>query len=394
MKSAAQRDDMTAAPGQLEVDVGLVAERVPAEDEDGAVEAELALAPGEPDWIAPDIPGSVQDAGGPHGDREGTRRCGRSRGERSPPSRGDADLLRSSPMSDPGAGTARTFSDKWERNPDLAFEQTLDDGAEISRWILSRNGWDTGDGLAHYLAGKRRVLDAGCGNGRVTALLQRYAAEDSEIIGVDVAAAEVARENLADLPNVTIRQGDLLGDLSDLGRFDFIYCQEVLHHTTDPRAGFENLASLLSPGGEIAIYVYRRKAPVREFTDDYFRDRISRLPYDDAMEICRKVAELGRALSELNVTVRVPAIEPLEIDAGQYDVQRLVYHFFMKCFWSDELDLEGNAAINYDWYHPQLCLRHTPDEVRVWFAEGGLEIVHEHVDHYGITIRGARRDGA
>jgi SAM-dependent methyltransferase len=294
-------------------------------------------------------------------------------------------------MSDSTAGTARTFSDKWSRNPDLAFAQTVDEGAEISRWILTRNGFGDGEGLAAYLSDKRRILDAGCGNGRVTALLQRRAPRESEIVGVDLSAAEVARENLVELPNVTVHQGNLLEDLSELGEFDFVYCQEVLHHTGDPKGGLENLASLLAPGGEIAIYVYRRKAPIREFTDDYIRERLSALPYEEAMEVCRRVAELGRALSELGATVRVPAIEPLQIEAGEYEVQRLLYHFFMKCFWNDELDAEANAAINYDWYHPDLCSRHTVEEVRSWFADAGLEIVHEHVDHYGITIRGVRK---
>ena len=220
-------------------------------------------------------------------------------------------------MTESGADTARTFSDKWSRNPSLAFEQTVDESSEISRWILTRNGFGSGEGLAAYLADKGRILDAGCGNGRVTALLQRCAPEDSEIVGVDLHAAEVARENLADLPNVSVHQGDLLGDLSELGNFDFIYCQEVLHHTGDPQAALENLASLLSSGGEIAIYVYRRKAPVREFTDDYLRERLSSLPYEQAMEVCRNIAELGKVLADLKATVRVPAIELLEIEGGE-----------------------------------------------------------------------------
>jgi SAM-dependent methyltransferase len=294
-------------------------------------------------------------------------------------------------MSDSGTGTARTFSDKWTRNPSLAFEQTLDENSEISRWILTRNGFGDAEGLAAYLADKGRILDAGCGNGRVTALLQRHAPEGCEIVGIDLHAAEVARENLAALPNVSVREGDLLGDLFELGEFDFIYCQEVLHHTGDPQAALENLASLLSEGGEVAIYVYRRKPPVREFTDNYLRERLSGLPYEQAMEVCRKIAELGRALADLKATVRVPAIEPLEIDEGEYDVERLVYHFFMKCFWNDELDAEANAAINYDWYHPDVSSTHTVDEVRRWFAEADLEVVHEYTDPYGITMRGARR---
>ncbi len=33
------------------------------------------------------------------------------------------------------------------------------------------------------------------------------------------------------------------------------------------------LVPLLAPGGELMFYVYRRKAPIREFTDDYVRER-------------------------------------------------------------------------------------------------------------------------
>jgi SAM-dependent methyltransferase len=286
--------------------------------------------------------------------------------------------------------TARSFHDKWHENPDLAFRATLTPGSDIQRWILGRNGWDTPDGLQAFLSDRERILDAGCGNGRVTALLARHAPQQAEVVGVDLTAADVARENLDGLENVSIREGDLLGDLSPLGQFDFIYCQEVLHHTPDPPRTFANLASLLRPGGEYAIYVYRRKAPVREFTDDHVRAAIGGLPYADALEVSRRIAEIGRQLASLQAEITVPEVAELGIEAGTYDVQRFVYHFFMKCFWSDELDAEGNAAINYDWYHPEQCSRHTLDEVLGWFDSAGLEVVHRNVDPYGITVRGRR----
>ena len=139
--------------------------------------------------------------------------------------------------------TARTFHDKWHRNKDLAFRQTVTEGSDIHDWILARNGWDGPEGLRAQLRGRRRILDAGCGNGRVTALLALHTEPASEILGIDLTAADVARENLAGVPNVAIRAGDLLGDLSELGSFDFIYCQEVLHHTGDPAGAFANLAA-------------------------------------------------------------------------------------------------------------------------------------------------------
>lgn len=289
--------------------------------------------------------------------------------------------------------TVASFRDKWVNNPGLAFAETLNEASDIFQWILRRNGLATPAALSDWLAGRRRVLDAGCGNGRVTALLRKYAPAATEIVGVDIAAADVARLNLAGLENVRIEAGDLLGDLSGLGRFDLIYSQEVLHHTADPRAAFLNLAGLLSEGGELAVYVYRQKAPMREYADDYVRARASELPYQEAMTQMEGLAQLGKALSELRTKVTVPDIPVLGIAAGEYDVQRFVYHFFLKCFWNPSLSMADNVAINYDWYHPQLSTRHTAEEVREWVDAAGLRLVHDHVDEYGITVRAIRGDG-
>lgn len=286
--------------------------------------------------------------------------------------------------------TTQSFRDKWIHNRGLAFEETLDPNSEIHRWILTRNGFADEEELKSFLITRPRILDAGCGNGRVTALLARSAQPTASLVACDLVAADVARDNLAGLPNVRVLEADLLGDLSPLGEFDFIYCQEVLHHTAAPRTAFLNLVSRLAPNGEIAVYVYRVKGPAREFTDDFIRERIANLPYDEAMAVCRQIAEFGRVLSAVPGTIRVPRIDVLGIEAGEYSVQRLIYHFFMKCFWNDRLNVEDNAAINFDWYHPQDASRHRVNEVREWFDAGALAVVHEHVDHYGITIRGRR----
>lgn len=289
------------------------------------------------------------------------------------------------------SNTDRSFLDKWEKNERLAFDETLRENSDINKWILNRNGFQSLSELKRFLVGKERVLDAGCGNGRVTALLRKYSSpEDTEIVGIDLVAAEVAQKNLLGYANVKIFKKNLLEDLEDLGKFDFIYCQEVLHHTADPKKAFSNLCKLLSPRGEIAIYVYKKKAPVREFTDDYVRQKISCLTYEEALAICNQIAAFGKTLAELKLKVNVPAVDILEIKEGEYDLQRLIYHFFMKCFWNDGMSFNDNVVINYDWYHPQLCSKHTVEEVRGWFNHEGLRINHEFVDSYGITIRGAR----
>jgi len=285
--------------------------------------------------------------------------------------------------------TFTSFSDKWEHNPKLAFAETLDESSEIFQWILTRNGFQSPADFEAWLSRRTRVLDAGCGNGRITALLRKYAPPSAEILGIDLAPA-VAKDNLAGFDRTRVEAGDLMGDLTGFGTFDLIYCQEVLHHTADPRAAFLNLSGRLTDGGEIAIYVYKRKAPLREYADDYVRSRVSELPYDEAMKAMHGLTELGRALSEVDARVRVPDVPVIGIEAGEYDVQRLLYHFFLKCFWNRSLSFADNAAVNYDWYHPQLSTRHTLTEVEEWISAAGLATVHSCVDHYGITIRAVK----
>lgn len=288
--------------------------------------------------------------------------------------------------------TALSFSDKWTRNKELGLEITLDEQSEIFNWIINRNGFADAAVFKAFLSDKKRILDAGCGNGRVTALLRKFAPAHAEIVGIDLVAATVAEGNLAGADKVSFYSKNLMEDLSDLGTFDFIYCQEVLQHTDDPATCFRNLSRILAPGGEIAIYVYKKKAPTREFVDDYIREKISGLSYEEAMAHCREITALGKALHEQAVKIRVPEVQVLEIKKGEYDLQRFVYHFFAKCFWNDQLSFEDNTVINYDWYHPQNSSRHTLDEVRGWYGDSQLQVVHEFVDFYGITVRGRRQD--
>ncbi len=138
--------------------------------------------------------------------------------------------------------------------------------------------------------------------------------------------------------------------------------------------------------------MFIKKAPVREFVDDYIRDKIADLPYEEAMNYCAQITEFGKSLSELGLKVKVPSVELLGIEAGEYDIQRLIYHFFAKCYWNPSLSYEENVLINYDWYHPQIATRHTLEEVENWFSSIGLEIIHRCVDFWGITVRGRKKE--
>ena len=82
--------------------------------------------------------------------------------------------------------------------------------------------------------------------------------------------------------------------------FDVVFSEGVLHHTPSTERALKALVPLLRPGGELMIYVYRRKAPIREFTDDYVRERLADLDPAEAWEALRPLTQLGQALAELD----------------------------------------------------------------------------------------------
>ena len=287
--------------------------------------------------------------------------------------------------------TKQSFKDKWESSSHFQIGGLDAFDSDTLSWIHTRNGFSSVTDFIKHVSQYQNILDAGCGNGRVLALLDDLLKDEHTLIGVDFSSAEVARKNLRER-DITIFEADLTvaASLEDIPRPDFIYCQEVLHHTSNPGRSFKNLIDLLMPGGEIAIYVYKIKAPVREFTDDYVRNRISNLPHEEAMDLTKDFAEFGKALSDLNALVDIPELRLLGIKAGTYPVQRLFYNFFVKCYWNEELSMEDNNMINYDWYHPSLCSRHTVEEVHSWFFSNDIQIIHSREDDYGITVRGKK----
>src|SRR5262249_13386977 len=132
---------------------------------------------------------------------------------------------------------------------------------------------------------------------------------------------------------------------------------------------------------------------IREFTDDFIREQLRNLDDPQAWKALEPLTRLGVALGELNATIDVPeAIPFLGIPKGKVDLQRFFYWNICKLYYRPDFSLEEMNHINFDWFRPMNCHRHTPDEVRRWCAEAGLEIERMTVEEAGITVV-ARKDG-
>jgi arsenite methyltransferase len=287
--------------------------------------------------------------------------------------------------SDDQEQTAEAFGFKWQKRDTFESDASLE---RMKSWLIERYGpVAEADWWGDY-GETPLVLDAGCGASMSALELLRPALPRLRYIGADISAAvDVAAARFAELG---LPAAFLQADLTNLpfpeGSLDVIFSEGVLHHTDSTENALKRLATLLRPDGRFLFYVYRRKGPIREFTDDYVRERLPEDP-DEAWRVMEPLTRLGIALGELDAEIEVPEdVELLDIPAGKMTVQRLFYWHVFKAFYREDLSVEEMNHINYDWFAPANAHRQSPEEVRSWCADAGLEIEHENVEPAGITV--------
>jgi arsenite methyltransferase len=299
-------------------------------------------------------------------------------------------VLRASEYVSPAqAQTSKVFGYKWHQRE--TFESANARGV-MRDWLRSRYGDPAG---MSWLDRNPILVDVGCGAARSSIELFADRLKDVRFIGADIS-------NAVDVAAKSFRTAGLDGEFiqCDLNALPFreetcdaVFSEGVLHHTDSTQRAFEHVARVIKRGGYFLFYVYRRKGPVREFTDDYIRDKLQALTPEQAWKAMEPLTKLGIAFGQLNAKIQVPEdIELLGIKAGEYDVQRFLYWNVVKMFYRDDLKFDEMAHINFDWFAPRNAHRQTEHEVREWCEAAGFDIEREVVEDAGITIVARKRD--
>jgi SAM-dependent methyltransferase len=287
--------------------------------------------------------------------------------------------------------TSESFGFKWQ-NSDISGSPAV--RADLIPWMVEKYGFASQDDWSRYCASRCHILDVGCGSGVPSSYFLETRAWTGEAmwVGVDISAAiDVAQERLGHITNTHFVQADALQLPFPDRSFDTIFSEGVLHHTPSTRRALLAVTRLLQPGGEFHFYVYRRKSPLREFTDDHIRAAIASLSDEEAWDAMRSLTRLGEALSELEATIVLEDGVPLlGIPPGEHNVQRLIYWNFAKLYWNPNWSFEENVHVNFDWYRPRYSHRQTADEVREWCAEAALSITRFHEQESGFTVRATK----
>ena len=118
------------------------------------------------------------------------------------------------------------------------------------------------------LSGEEKVLEIGCGTGRLAAAVL---ASCREYTGIDLSPVSIvrARENLVSVPG-TPHRTLLCGKFPDCfipGRYDRIFSSLTFLHIEDKAAAMTKLASLLLPEGKIVLSLDKTRKEDIDYID-------------------------------------------------------------------------------------------------------------------------------
>jgi SAM-dependent methyltransferase len=250
---------------------------------------------------------------------------------------------------------AQSFSYEWSAHHAGELEkETLFGRTPAEDWAHFTYGTRVTD---DELAGMR-VLDAGCGAGRLTLQIAEHGA--GMVVGVDInETLDEVRVRKGSVPNLSLVQANLFALPFRPRSFDLVWSCGVIHHTPDAAAAFRALARQVRPGGVLFVWVYPdRFNPFRATKTAFDAVGLGRLSPPAIMRISKAISYPSLALLRAyRLLRRLPGLRP----RGNW-ARRTVKPRSLR-----EIQLTWNDALS-----PKYASSHTEAEVVGWFEAAGF----------------------
>jgi SAM-dependent methyltransferase len=256
----------------------------------------------------------------------------------------------------PAEAPAPEFSFSWQWNEhaydDLTWELRLTERVKLFYRYT---------GLSVREAASISMLDAGCGNGTLSAEL---ALQGFNVVALDYSDGAVrgyeyqwfqSRVTEQAASRLNYVQGDLQSPPFPDEHFDLIYSDGVLHHTPDTKRTFMTIAPKVKVGGRLFIWLYRSDTSgtqsLKRAAVKAVRAATGWMSYNSRLSLCYLAAFV--ILSGLRV-LRLCGYRGRPV-----------------------IPIRQKAINLFDTITPTYNHEHTPAETRAWFREAGFTDVTE-----------------
>ena len=233
------------------------------------------------------------------------------------------------------------------------------------------------------------VLDIGCGSGVAGRTFFKPVLDRIHYIAVDMSGSidQAKRE----FEQRHIQADYVQADISSLPfrkeAVDYVFCPGVLHYTDSIADSVCSLAQHLKKGGRFITWMYKEQKPIRRFTDDMLRAYFTAMSPEEAFEAMKPLTKLGIALGEAGAKITVPEDVPvLEIEKGEYDLQRFIYYHVLKLFYHPNLSFTRHNVNNWNAYYPGGVLFPPLKLIREAFTSNGFTIDYFNPGGNGVSV--------
>lgn len=129
-------------------------------------------------------------------------------------------------------------------------------GENASEFMARRTLASHGEFFAPHLRPGLALLDCGCGPGSITLGIAARI-DPGEVIGIDSAAAQIARARQAAARdgrrNVRFETGNIYSLPFENGRFERVFSHALIEHLADPQKALREMYRVLAPEGVIGV---------------------------------------------------------------------------------------------------------------------------------------------